>query len=197
MSTIETITKRRSVYSLNSNTTIGDEALIDAIKTALQYTPSAYHAQSQKIMVLLHEQHDRFWQLVMESLRKIVPANSFERTEKKINGFQKGFGTILFFNDESITNGLIEKFPLYKDNFIHWAREQNGMLQINLWNLLAEHNLGASLQHYTEVIDAAFRKEFEVPKHWTMLAQMPFGGIEEYPAPKEYVDLKNRMIVLQ
>ena len=59
----------------------------------------------------------------------------------------------MFFDDSETTKMLTEKFPLYKENFIKWAVEQNGMLQGNVWVGLESVGLGASLQHYNELIE--------------------------------------------
>jgi predicted oxidoreductase (fatty acid repression mutant protein) len=173
------------------------ESLLDLINNNLKHTPSAMNSQSQKIFVLLNDSHRRFWDLTEEELRKIVPADKFANTEKKLKGFRDGYGTILYFDDLDITNDLIQKYPLYKDNFIAWSNQQNAMLQINIWNELANYNIGASLQHYTEVIEERVYKEYNIPKNYKMIAQMPFGGINETPSEKSFNDLKDRVVVMK
>ncbi len=189
------IQKRRSIRRLSKDIGISEEQLLESLKHQLKHTPSAYNSQSQKMMVLLNEQHQRFWALVMTALKARVPADKFASTEEKLNGFMAGYGTILFFDDEEITEGLAEKFPLYADNFRLWSQQHAGMLQSNVWTALAEQNIGASLQHYTEVIDSKARAFFNIPKGWKMLAQMPFGGIDETPKEKQFNDLDERLIV--
>lgn len=189
------IEKRRSIRLIDNSIIISDDELINEIKSILKHTPSSYNAQSQRIMVLLNDNHKEFWKLVLEELRKIVPENNFLRTETKINGFMAGYGTVLFFDEEAITNDLTEKFPLYKQNFINWAREQSGMLQINVWNQLAKHNIGASLQHYNEVIEESAKALLSIPASWKMIAQMPFGNSLEEPGQKKFVDVEERIII--
>lgn len=195
MSYQDIMIQRRSIYNLNKDLPITDSELLEMVRHNLKHTPSAYNSQSQRMMVLFGARHDEFWELVREALRKIVPEKSFSRTSAKIDGFKAAYGTLVFFDEQSVTNDLIEKFPLYKKNFEVWAEQQNGMLQVNLWNAFAEIKIGASLQHYTEVIDEAFRNAFEVPKTWRMMAQMPFGGIVEPAGDKSFVSLDERLIV--
>lgn len=189
------IQKRRSIRNLTDKIDISEAQLMDVIKHQLKHTPSAFNSQSQKVMLLLNDKHRDFWSLVMEALKDKVPEDKFKTTEDKINGFKAGFGTILFFDDENITKGLIKKFPLYEANILLWAQQHNGMLQGNLWTALAEQNIGASLQHYTEVIDKVARETFDIPDGWKMLAQMPFGGINETVKEKQFNDLSERMII--
>jgi predicted oxidoreductase (fatty acid repression mutant protein) len=193
----EIIETRRSIRKLTNKIDISEESLLDLINNNLKHTPSAMNSQSQKIFVLLNDSHRRFWDLTEEELRKIVPADKFANTEKKLKGFRDGYGTILYFDDLDITNDLIQKYPLYKDNFIAWSNQQNAMLQINIWNELANYNIGASLQHYTEVIEERVYKEYNIPKNYKMIAQMPFGGINETPSEKSFNDLKDRVVVMK
>ena len=90
------IVKRRSIYDLDKDIDLTDDEVIELIKNCLMHTPSAYNSQSQRIMILLHKEHDLFWDLTKEELRKIVPEDKFSKTEKKIGKFRNGYGTVLF-----------------------------------------------------------------------------------------------------
>ena len=50
-----------------------------------------------------------------------------------------------------------------------------------------EAGLGASLQHYSPVVDAAAAAAFNVPDSWTLRAQMPFGSHEGALAEKTFI----------
>mgnify|MGYP000659441847 FL=1 len=65
----------------------------------------------------------------METLRKIVPAEAFGRTEDKIKGFAAAYGTILYFDETATVKNMQEQFPAYADNFPIWAQQANGMMQ--------------------------------------------------------------------
>ncbi len=195
MEYIKTIIKRRSIRDIGKDVDLPKAEITGIVKDCLMHTPSAYNAQSQRIMLLYENDHDRFWDLVSDELRKIVPEENFGRTKKKIDKFKNGFGTVLFFDDDEITQDLVERFPLYKDNFFRWADQQNGMLQANIWSALAEQDIGASLQHYNEVIEAAVKKAFPVPKNWILNAQMPFGNILKEPEEKVFAPIEKRFIV--
>ena len=43
---------------------------------------------------------------------------AFAKTEEKIdNSFACGYGTVLFFEDQTVVKGLQEAFPSYQENF--------------------------------------------------------------------------------
>lgn len=56
-------------------------------------------------------------------LRKIVPSDRFSQTKEKINSFRNGYGSILYFEDQTIVESLQKQFPYYKDNFPTWQTD--------------------------------------------------------------------------
>jgi len=195
MNLLEAIKTRRSVYELEDALPISDDKLKQLIKDVLQYTPTAYHSQSPRIMLLLSKEHKKFWELTKDELRKIVPEKDFPKTERKINKFQNSYGTILYFDDRDVLQQLIEDHPLYADKFRRWKEQQNGMLQVNIWTLLSTYKIGASLQHYAKIVEERAKEEFDIPASWELIAQMPFGAIKEQPDTKEYQDIETRIII--
>ena len=187
---------RRSIYAIDKQVEVKKEDILKVVEEALKFTPSAFNSESQRIVLLFEEKHDEFWEMVKAAIKRVVKAEDFSKSEEKINGFKSGFGTVLFFDDSETTKMLTEKFPLYKENFIKWAVEQNGMLQGNVWVGLESVGLGASLQHYNELIEEEVKKEFGINKNWTLNAQMPFGRVLEIPGEKPKKDLKERLVVL-
>lgn len=192
------IKSRRSVYGITKESTISDDKLKEIIEEALKNVPSAFHSQSAKVVLLLGEHQDKLWEITKDTLRKVVPEGQFGSTEEKLNGFQSGYGTILYFDDTAITNELCRRFELYKDSFPVWAQHANGMLQYTLWSLLAMEGMGASLQHYNPLIDEAVASQWDIPKSWKLIAQMPFGKPRgDELKKKEYLPVESRMKVFQ
>ena len=85
---------------------------------------------------------------------------------KKIDSFKAGAGTVLFLYDEATVKKMQEQFSTYADNFPVWANQANGMLQLAVWSMLRELNVGASLQHYNPVIDARVKEIFDIPENF-------------------------------
>lgn len=183
---MEAVQARRSYYGIGKDAVVADDRIVQIVTEAVKYTPSAFNSQSARAVLLLKGQHDKFWDITMESLRRIVPENAFQATEEKINSFKSGYGTILYFEDQEVVKGLQEQFSLYKDNFPIWSQQSNGMLQMVLWTALENEGFGASLQHYTELVEAEVKKEWGVPENWKFIAQMPFGKPTVQPDKKEF-----------
>lgn len=178
---LETIQARRSIYGIGKGSPIGDGRIIDLLETAVRYNPSAFHMQSARVLLLLNGHHDRFWDIVLETLRRVVEPGAFEPTRMKIEGFAAGHGTVLFFEDQKVAGAYGETHSLYQDKIPGFALQSNGMLQFSVWNLLEAEGLGASLQHYNPLIDEKVREEWAVPQHWQLIAQMPFGEVLACP----------------
>ena len=191
----EAIESRRSHYGINKDVVVSDDRIKEVIEHAVKHTPSAFNSQTARAIILLDEHHTKLWHITKEALRKLVPEDKFAATEEKIDAFNAGYGTVLFFEDYSIVEYLQNKFPLYKDNFPVWSMESSGMLQSNVWTSLQLEGYGASLQHYNEVIEGEVKKEWDIPKHWIMRAQMPFGKATSQPGEKEFNPLEDRVIL--
>ncbi len=194
---LESIKERRSIYAIGKESPISDERIRELVEEVVKHVPSAFNSQTTRTVILLGESHDKLWDITMEALRKVVPEDSFGDTEEKINSFKAGYGTVLFFEDFAIVEGLQKQFELYKDNFPVWATQTSGMMQFSVWTAFATEGLGGSLQHYTEVIDNEVRKEFNIPNNWKMLAQMPFGNILAPAGEKTFTPIEDRVKVLK
>lgn len=188
--------QRRSIYALGKNVSQSTEELSALIKKTIAEAPSAFNSQSSRAVILFGDAHEQVWNITLETLRKIVPAEAFAATEGKINGaFKAGFATVLFFEDQSVVEGLQQQFPLYADNFPVWSEHSTGIAQYAVWVALAEIGIGASLQHYNPIIDAEVAQTWGIPNTWKLRAQMPIGSIEAAAGDKEYMNEDERFKV--
>uniref|UniRef100_UPI0006D59E14 nitroreductase family protein n=1 Tax=Paenibacillus dakarensis TaxID=1527293 RepID=UPI0006D59E14 len=186
---------RRSYYAISKDSVISDERIQEIVNDAVKYTPSAFNSQSARVVVLLGEQHDKLWNLTENVLKEVVGGSEeqFASTKEKMAGFRAGYGTVLFFEDNSVVAKLQEQFALYADNFPIWSLQSSGMLQFVVWTALEAEGLGASLQHYNPLIDDKVRTEWNLPESWKLIAQMPFGKPLSEPGEKEFQPLENRV----
>lgn len=192
----EALENRRSFYGLSDEKVVSEERIETIVKNAVTYTPSSFNSQSTRVVLLFGEQSQKLWQLTLDTLQKLVSPEQFAETEKKINGaFASGYGTVLFFEDQSVVDGLMKGFPLYADNFPVWSQHTNAMHQLVIWTALEAEGLGASLQHYNPIIDAAVQAEWNIPSTWRLVAQMPFGKPAFTPPEKQVADIDNRVKV--
>ncbi|WP_088549447.1 nitroreductase family protein [Paenibacillus aquistagni] len=177
---------RRSIYGLSKESVVPDDKIQSIIEEAVQHTPSAFNSQTARLVVLFGEHHDKLWTITTETLRSIVPADSFEPTQQRMDGFKSGYATVLFFEDMAVVASLQEQFPTYKDNFPTWSQQSSGMLQLVIWTALEAEGLGANLQHYNPLIDDEVKQQWDIPASWKLIAQMPFGKKTAEPKDKEY-----------
>ncbi|WP_440977195.1 nitroreductase family protein [Pseudoxanthomonas winnipegensis] len=186
---------RRTQYALGKSLPVSREEITALIQDAVKHAPSSFNSQSSRVVILYGAQSNKFWDLVRQELKKIVPADAFDATEKKLASFAAGAGTILFYEDQDVIKGLQEQFALYADNFPVWSEQSSGMAQLAVWTALATVGVGASLQHYNPLPDAAAAAEWNLPASWKLRAQMPFGSHEAEIGGKDFIDDAQRFRV--
>lgn len=194
----EALKHRRSYYAIANQSTLPDDEIEEILDLAALHTPSAFNSQSTRMVLLLKEHHKKLWDIVLETLKQIVPEAAFATTETKINkSFAAGYGTVLFFEDRTIIEGMQKAFPLYHDKFPIWSQQTSAMHQLSVWTMLEDAGFGASLQHYNPVIDEQVAATWKLPENWELMAQMPFGLPLEPPGKKEFKPLSDRVRVFK
>lgn len=190
MSVKEALEKRRSYYHIEKNLPVEEEKVIRLVEEFTEMVPDAFNMKSSRVVVVLDEKHNQLWDKVGEMFGGRVP-------QEKLDGFKAGAGTILYFYDSAVVQGLQDRFPAYAGNFPIWANQASAMLQISIWAGLREMGIGASLQHYNPVIDKLVQELCGVPENYVLVAQMPFGGIVSEPAPKEKEEIAKRVKIVR
>lgn len=194
----EALKHRRSYYALDSRSAVSDEEIEEMVRFTISHTPSAFNSQSTRLVLLLGEHHRKLWNLVKEILRKIISEAAYEATETKINkSFLAGYGTVLFYEDQTIVESLQKAFPLYQDKFPEWSEHTSAMHQFVLWTLLEDAGFGVSLQHYNPLVDLAIQTEWGIPEHWRLIAQMPFGYPLLMPGKKDMRPVEERIKIFK
>lgn len=151
-------TKRRSIYALGKDVEVSNQELIDTIQGTVLNTPTAFNSQTSRVVILLDEESDAFWnEIAYSELEKVTPAEAFEGTKERLKGFAQAKGTILFYEDQDVVKGLQEQFPLYAENFPIWSEQGHGIALYATWLALAE--------------------KYDIPANWKLRAQAPFGQI--------------------
>ena len=69
------------------------------------------------------------------------------------------------------------------------------MVQYAVWTTLAAAGIGANLQHYNPLPDAAIAKEWNLPENWLLRAQMVIGGIAAPAGEKAFQPIEGRLKV--
>ncbi|KAF2432096.1 nitroreductase family protein [Tothia fuscella] len=190
---MDAVKGRRSHYQLNKEAPISDDKLEQLVNDTVLHTPSSFNNQSARLVVLLKGEHDKFWEMVKSVLKPQIPAEQFEGTAKKLDGFKAAYGTILFFEDPEPIQRLQKAFALYADKFPQWSEHTSAMHQYVLWAGLESEGFGANLQHYNPVVDQAAQNEWKIPQEWSLKAQLVFGGKVGQPGDKSFEPLEKRV----
>ncbi|PXW92116.1 hypothetical protein DES38_103132 [Streptohalobacillus salinus] len=193
----QAIEERRSYYAISDEEIVSKEKVEEVVQFAVKYSPYAFNSQSGRVVILFNEHHKALWDLTKEHLRPLVKEEDFHKTEARVDGFKAGYGTVLFFEDTEVVKNLGEQMPLYEDKFPTWSEQASGILQYVVWTTLETEGLGASLQHYNPLIDDDVKERFDLPKHWRLCAQMPFGKPVEAPGEKTFQSLDERIKVFK
>lgn len=192
---IENFETRRSIYSIGRKEVLKKEEISSIIEHCLKFCPTAFNSQSARLVVLYDDASLKFWQIALNELKKLVPADKFAQTEEKITSFSAGIGTILFFEDTETIENLQSKYALYKDNFPKWAEQANAMLQYMIWTSLSSVGIGSNLQHYNPLVDKGVQDAWDISPKWKLIAQMPFGSIEAPADEKSFLPIEGRLKV--
>ncbi|KAI9347244.1 nitroreductase family protein [Obelidium mucronatum] len=169
---------RRSHRAITANSPLSDTELENLVKFALIHAPSFFNSQSSRAVLLVKEDHIKYWQTAIENVKKVQSGDHLTGTIAKLSSYQKGYGTVLIWEDDAVIQTVSEKFPAAKPLFPEFQAHGSGILQFAIWTALAEAGLGASLQHYQAHTEKDTVVAYGLPESWRMIAQIPFGVVE-------------------
>jgi uncharacterized protein len=194
---IDLTAQRRSIYNIGDKLPHSHAEVTKLIEEAIRQCPSSFNVQSSRAVILYGAEHKKVWEIVKAALKKVTKEEQYAASEAKVNNcFLPGAGTVLFYEDDTAIKGQQEAYPTYADNFPVWSQHSSAIAQFAVWTALASEKIGASLQHYNQLIDKELREAFDIPEHWQLVAQMPFGSIEKPADAKTHIPDENRFIVL-
>ena len=93
---LEAVKARRTYYALSKELSVSTDRVQEIVKESLREVPSSFNSQSNRVVVLFGAEHEKFWDLVSETLKAIVPADSWEATAGRLAGFKAGAGSVRF-----------------------------------------------------------------------------------------------------
>lgn len=191
----QSIKNRRSIYALSKDPVLSDDELKEIIEHASKHVPSIKNIHTTRIVLLLHDEHEAFWEETSKILEMLDDQEAFINTKAKLEMFGHAYGTILFFEDQAKIEQIKAESPSYEDYVASWSEQSSGMLQFTIWVALEIEGYGASLQHYNPLINEKVRQGWDLPSSWNLRAQMPFGKPVEYPNAKQVQSTEERLLV--
>ncbi|KAK6580083.1 hypothetical protein PZA11_007105 [Diplocarpon coronariae] len=184
---------RRTIYALKKESPIPDDKIQEIIKEVVLATPSSFNNQTNRYVLLVKEEHDKLWEIVKSVIKAVVPAEAWESSEKRLNGFKAGYGTILFFASRKAITRTQEAYAIYADRFPPWAEQSLAIAQATLWTALETEGLGANLQHYNPLINEKVAETWGIDKDWELNAQLVFGTPAAGPGEKTALPLEETL----
>jgi len=91
---LSTIAARRSMYKLGNKSPITDRQIRDIVTKSLDFVPSAFNSQTTRMVLLLHDDHRKLWQIVLETLKEMGTMK--DTTRDRLKGMEDAYGTVLF-----------------------------------------------------------------------------------------------------
>ncbi|MFJ8066941.1 nitroreductase family protein [Psychrobacillus sp. NPDC096426] len=191
------VQSRRSIYSINDEKIISDERIQDIVNLVVKHTPTAFNSQTGRVVVLLGDQHKKFWKLAFESVKQGLVEEKITSTQSRFEGFASGYGTVLFFEDYSVVESFQEKFASVEHYFPVWSHQASGMLQYLVWTALEQEGFGASLQHFYPELSKEVKESWGIQEKWELIAQLPFGNPIASPKNKLIEPVEHRVVIVK
>lgn len=191
------VQSRRSIYGINDEKIISDERIQDVISLVVKHTPTAFNSQTGRVVVLLGDQHIKFWKLAFESVKEGLAEEKIASTQSRFDGFASGYGTVLFFEDYSVVESFQKEFASVGDHFPDWSHQASGMLQYLVWTALEQEGFGASLQHIYPRLSKEVKESWGIQEKWELIAQLPFGNPISSPKEKLIEPVEHRVVIVK
>ncbi|KAI4127280.1 MAG: hypothetical protein LQ338_003284 [Usnochroma carphineum] len=196
---LEATVVRRSTIDLKKSSPISDERIIEVVKHALLHAPSPFHVQSTRAAVLLHEEHEKLWDMVYEHSSKTAPPEMFNsRLGPNLKAYRASYGTVLFYEDPEAADKMPPMLGNLIKSFPEWGEHTNGMAQFIAWTALCAEGFGCNLQHYQKGLTEKINSTWGLPSHWLLRAQLVFGlpnGPPRGGVEKQFSDIEPRVKV--
>ena len=97
---VELAKNRRTYYQLSAESPVPDSRIEELVRNAALHVPSSFNTQSTRLVLLLHDQHRKVWDLAIGIFENLVatgaiPQAVFEnQTKPKLEAFKAGYGTV-------------------------------------------------------------------------------------------------------
>lgn len=91
---LDMMVERKSVYAMKHEAPITDERVLEIVRHVVMHSPSPFNVQSCRVVVLLGEEHQKFWNTAIEVIKPTMPAPAWEMFETNIESYKTGYGSV-------------------------------------------------------------------------------------------------------
>ena len=91
---------RRTIYALGKNSPVPDSKIKELINEAILHVPSSFNTQSTRLVLMLHEEHEKLWDTVIDTFAELVKTGAVseemwrKQTLPKLQGMRGAVGTV-------------------------------------------------------------------------------------------------------
>ena len=165
--------QRRSVRALQDGPL--PDGMLEALGSAIDSTPAAFGMSPWQV-VLLHERRGMFWDVVERSFREHLTGEQLDRYLTRLDGFRPAVVVAMVYEDLSVRERLVSERGLSSETGFDFALQGLGMVQLGMWLAATGFGLGASLQHWDWMVEAALAEFAGLPQAcFRLVSVMPFG----------------------
>ncbi|KAF2796760.1 Nitroreductase [Melanomma pulvis-pyrius CBS 109.77] len=190
------IKSRCTYYSIQRKSPISDTRILEIAREVIKHTPSSFNCQSTRFVILLQDEHIRFWEIAKECFKAAMSVDEYKGYEKKLVERQAGYGTVLLYEDLDVIREFQVQFPRFKHHLLDFSEHNNAMQAFNLWTALHLEGFACNLQHVNPIVDQRVVSEWKVSPNWSLRAQLVFGApIGERHHEKTFVPTDHRILV--
>ncbi|KAK5625733.1 hypothetical protein RRF57_001449 [Xylaria bambusicola] len=95
LSLLDAIKQRSSLHVLTNDVSIPDARIQEIVREAILHAPSPFNCQSGRAVVLLKDDHKKFWDIAHDAAKAAVPPAAFEKAfEPRVKMFRASYGTV-------------------------------------------------------------------------------------------------------
>lgn len=95
---LDAVKYRRTVYGLNDKSPVPDSRIEELVNETMLSIPSSFNSQSTRLLVVVGEQHKKFWDAVTEAMKAVIlqykGEEDWKRNEGRLQGFRNAYGTV-------------------------------------------------------------------------------------------------------
>lgn len=107
--------ERRSIYNLKDSISISDDELESMIAHAVKHVPSSFNSQSTRIVLLLNDNNNKFWDNTKAILKEVMGENrDFEPTEQKVGELNESADILTVDLNLNEVEQQRENIPVFK-----------------------------------------------------------------------------------
>ena len=193
----ELVKNRRTQYAIGKNTELSNEEISEYITNIVREVPTAFNSQTTRVAIVFGEDNVKLWDHILDVQKDVLQGEMWDMMSGVMQGAKNGVGTVLFFEDLD----AVETMPVNGTRGEAYKQNNNANTQYATWLGLTQLGLGGSLQHfnvgYNQGFDQGTKEMFDLPESYEMLAQMPFGSIEQEVEAKDHIDTNEQVKVFK